>query len=335
MQKNTSLVITSIADDKNKVLGQYAALCKEKGISFILIGDRKSPDNFSLAGCDFYAVDAQQKLNLALAKIIPENHYARKNLGYLIAMQNGSEVIVETDDDNIPYASFWQRIRKKQVPAYFLEHKSWVNIYKYFSDKNIWPRGFALQKLQEPLPELSKYDTLLCPIQQGLADEDPDVDAIYRLSMPLPVQFKKRESIALGKNTICPFNSQNTTWFKEAFPLLYLPFYCPFRMTDIWRSFVVQRVAWEYDWFVLYHNATVWQERNQHDFMADFKDEMQGYLHNLEIVERLKNLQLKKDKDSICENMMQCYEVFIQMGLIDKEEIQLLEAWFQDISQIK
>ena len=75
-----------------------------------------------------------------------------------------------------------------------------------------------------------------CPIQQGLADENPDVDAIYRLVLPLPVQFETGRRIALKRGVWSPFNSQNTAWWPDAFPLLYLPAYCSFRMTDIWRK---------------------------------------------------------------------------------------------------
>src|SRR5438270_335676 len=85
-------------------------------------------------------------------------------------------------------------------------------------------------------PSTLERKEIYCPIQQGLADENPDVDAIYRLAFPLPLTFRTDRRIALGGSAWCPFNSQNTTWTREAFPLLYLPSYCSFRMTDIWRS---------------------------------------------------------------------------------------------------
>jgi len=58
--------------------------------------------------------------------------------------------------------------------------------YKYFTKNNIWPRGFALENIQDNLPKLKNLQMLNCPIQQGLADENPDIDAIYRLTLPLP-----------------------------------------------------------------------------------------------------------------------------------------------------
>src|SRR5208283_4589196 len=101
-----------------------------------------------------------------------------------------------------------------------------------------------------------------------------------------------RRPISLGSNCWCPINSQNTTWFKEAFPLLYLPSYCNFRMTDIWRGLIAQRIAWNYGWVVSYHNASVFQERNKHNLLKDFQEEIPGYLNNREIAKKLKNINL-------------------------------------------
>jgi hypothetical protein len=169
----------------------------------------------------------------------------------------------------------------------------------------------------------------LCPIQQGFADENPDVDAISRLTLPLPIIFNKSNSIALGNNSICPFNSQNTTWFKEAFPLLYLPSYCSFRMTDIWRSFVAQRIAWTCGWPILFYQSTVWQERNDHNLMNDFRDEIVGYNNNSH--KSLKELNLKEGIENIPANMRLCYNTMIELGVVGQREVIFLDVWLQDI----
>ena len=331
--ENIYLVITSIADDQHSILVDYARESLKKGIPFILIGDTKSPDVFSLDGCDYYSIERQNKQKFNLASILPVKHYARKNLGYLIAMSKGAEIIIETDDDNLPFDAFWGE-RKRTLNAHLLENKDWVNVYKYFSDVNIWPRGFALEYLQNASPQLGLNSIIECPIQQGLADENPDVDAIYRLSLPLPITFNKGDNIALGINSICPFNSQNTTWFREAFPLLYLPSYCSFRMTDIWRSFVAQRIAWTCGWSILFHQSTVWQKRNDHDLMNDFKDEISGYSNNRNIMEIFKSLELKDGVENISSNLRICYDALIDMGLVDSKERLLLDAWLSDIKSI-
>ena len=154
-------------------------------------------------------------------------------------------------------------------------------MFKFFSDALIWPRGFPLEHIQTSKNiEDGLEQTIVSPIHQGLADLNPDVDAVYRLVKTLPQSFSQNAPIALGEGSWSPFNSQNTTWFKDAFPLLYIPSYCSFRMCDIWRSFVALRICCANDWPVLFHAATVYQERNEHDLLRDFRDEIEGYLHN-------------------------------------------------------
>ena len=335
--KNTALVITSIAGPESKVLQTYAKECGERDIPFIVIGDSKSPDNFHLNNCDFWDLDRQKTLQFSLAPILPTGHYSRKNLGYLKALKNGATTIVETDDDNYPLPDFWSALdRSRKIKAYDIKNEGWVNVYRYFSDDMIWPRGFPLEQIQEQAKDLSNFTNqeVTCPIQQGLADENPDVDALYRLSYPLPIQFKKGPKLALGQNAWSPFNSQNTFWFREAMPLMYLPSYCSFRMTDIWRSFITQRVAWENDWSVLYHESTVWQERNDHNLLKDFEDEIPGYLNNQKIIDVLTDLELKAGEDAICDNLLKCYDAMIDNGWIEAKEAPLVRAWVEDISNV-
>jgi hypothetical protein len=324
------LVITSIASQDHPFLKHFAEESLKRTIPFILVGDTKSPKEFNLQGCDFYSLERQQTLNFQLSGILPVRHYARKNLGYLLAILRGAEIIIETDDDNFPLEGFWAN-RTKQVSAYLLVNNDWVNVYKYFTEAHIWPRGFATEHIKDSLPALEKQTLISCPIQQGLADGNPDVDAIYRLIMPLPISFNKSANIAVGKNSVCPFNSQNTTWFKEAFPLLYLPSFCSFRMTDIWRSFVAQRIAWTCGWQILFHQSTVCQQRNDHNLLKDFRDEVSGYNSNGQIYSILKEMGLKEGIENIPDNMILCYKTLIDMGLINQKELFLLDAWLSDI----
>ena len=228
MRQNFPLIITSIAKPENKILQQIAAQAKKNHIEVILIGDRKSPKNFYLDGINFYSIEQQKILDFKLAKTLPENHYSRKNIGYLIAISKGYDVIVETDDDNIPYQHFWLQ-RSLKIKTEIIKNQGWINVYKYFTDKNVWPRGLPLEFVKQPIVN-GVIKEVEAPIQQGLADLNPDVDAIYRFVGELPIEFRNRLPIALGRGSFSPFNSQNTTWFKQAFPLLYLPSFCSFRI---------------------------------------------------------------------------------------------------------
>lgn len=329
-----SVVVTSISAP-NPALRDLAAGCIERGYNFTVVGDVPSPAHFSLEGCDFYSLAQQAKTGFRSAELLPTRHYTRKNLGYLLAIQQRSELILETDDDNFPRADFWlPRQRTHHGPV--LEANGWTNVYKYFSDVNIWPRGLPLDAVQQELPDYASLPLteVNCPIQQGLADENPDVDAIYRLILPLPVSFRQDRRIHLGNGAWCPFNSQNTTWYPEAYPLLYLPSFCTFRMTDIWRSFVAQRIAWANNWHILFHEANVYQLRNDHSLIRDFADEVPGYLHNRKIAETLDALQLALGVDSIPDNLRLCYEALISKTFVGSGELPLLEAWLEDLQHI-
>ncbi len=331
MKKNIKLVVTTISPP-NKVLQKLAEGCQSHNWDFIVIGDTKSPKDFSLAGSQYYDVDAQVATGLEYAKLCPTRHYARKNIGYLLAIRDGAESIVETDDDNLPLDSFWQET-SPTVESKIIDKADWVNVYKYYSDAIIWPRGLPLDKINDPIPHYEGLTTASssCPIQQGLANDNPDVDAIYRLVLPLPIKFQDGIKLALGEETWCPFNSQNTVWFPAAYPLLYLPAYCSFRMTDIWRSFVAQRICWENGWRVLFYSPTVYQERNEHNLMRDFEDEVSGYLNNDKIAKSLAETNLKSGEANILDNLRKCYDVLIDLGVVKPEEAELLEAWIKDI----
>lgn len=338
MQNNkTAVVVTSIFSPNRSLLALAAGAMENKW-QFIVVGDVSSPKDFYLENAAYYDIVAQKNLKWNLASLCPERHYSRKNIGYLIAMGNGCNVIVETDDDNIPNSEFWLP-RQRLVEGKRIKGKGWVNIYKQFTEEKIWPRGFPLEEIHQSIDNFSICDVksnTWSPIQQGLADANPDVDAIFRMTQKLPITFAKSNNYYLEKGVWCPFNSQNTTWFSEAFPLLYLPSFCSFRMTDIWRSFVAQRVIWECDWEILFHGATVWQERNQHNLLKDFEQEVPGYINNSRIRMLLDKLELKAGIDQITNNMLMCYEELVRNKIIsDHKELDLLSAWLEDIQLIK
>jgi hypothetical protein len=334
MNPDHALVVTSISAP-NPVLQSLAEGCSREGVRFLVIGDRGSPAEFHLKGCEFFDVPTQQQSGLRYAELCPLKSYTRKNIGYLMAIRDGAQIIVETDDDNFPRPAFWSP-RERSVATRHLEGSGWVNAYRYFSDSGIWPRGLPLMEVQKAVPaydELPAGD-LDCPIQQGLADMNPDVDAIYRLLHTLPQNFRRDRRLALGSGAWCPFNSQNTTWWPDAFPLLYLPAHCSFRMTDIWRSFVAQRIAWVNGWSLLFHEPTVWQERNEHNLLRDFEDEIPGYLMNQLIARKLDSLDLKPGKKNLPDNLRACYRGLIEIGAIKSQEIPLLEAWIIDLARV-
>lgn len=75
-------------------------LSKLKGWSVVVVGDLKTPSEWSLPNCVFLSVERQKQLNYRIHRLLPYRAYSRKNIGYLFAIRHGAKVIYETDDDN-------------------------------------------------------------------------------------------------------------------------------------------------------------------------------------------------------------------------------------------
>lgn len=293
-----------------------------KRTDLIVVGDVKTPKDWHYDNVQFIGSDVQLRFS-------PNNHYSRKNLGYLAAIAGGAEVIYDTDDDNIPNEN-WKE-RTVEVEANESIEDGWYNVYDLFTDNFVWPRGFSLRHLDN-FPSTGPKKTQNSSIQQGVSNGEPDVDAIWRLSHNHANIFGVKKSIYLKPGAWCPFNSQSTWWFPKAYPLMYLPVTASFRMTDIWRSFVAQRCLWEMGEGVTFHTpAEVYQDRNEHDLLKDFEDEIPGYLLNDKIVNILSGLSLSGD---VCQNLMSCYKALEDNQIVPMHEIRSVSAWIKDIQKI-
>ena len=326
-------VLTTIQPPTDCVRGLIETLSPLSATT-IVIGDRKGPSDFDLPGTEFHRFVDQPALPLRLAKIVPAAHYARKNIGYLLAIRQRAECIYETDDDNAPLPHWTPR--EERVDAVAVDARPWFNVYRLFTDELIWPRGFPLDKITDPATyrhAAGVSTTIRAPIQQGLANGAPDVDAVWRLVLDHPVDFVAgRPSVLLPRGTYCPFNSQTTWWWPAAYPLLYLPSFCSFRMTDIWRSFVAQRCLWELDCGLVFHAAEAYQLRNPHNLIRDFKDEVPGYLENDRICQVLNDCKLTAGEPHVGANLRVCYEALIAAKIISADEMPLVDAWLADLA---
>lgn len=295
------------------------------GNKLIVVGDKKTPEDWNYKDTNYMPYVKREPW---FEGCDPTNHYARKNLGYLEAMRNNAALIYDTDDDNIPNDNW--KVRSLICSADVSETKGWVNVYDFFSDEYVWPRGFALSKLSNK-GHYNERRNVRSAIQQGLSNGDADVDAVWRLILNKNISFENRQSIFLDRGSWCPFNSQTTWWLPKAYPLMYLPLYASFRMTDIWRSFIAQRCLWELGEGITFHSpAEVFQDRNQHNLLKDFQDEIPGYLHNEEIVETLESLSLKKGEENICDNLLACYEAIVDKDILPYIEIRCLKCWIKE-----
>ncbi len=321
-----TIVITSIYPPTEAVL----AFSKMDDCNLIVVGDKKTPTDWQCDGVTYLSVEAQASVGSYLQKLLPFNHYGRKMLGYLHALSEGATYIIDTDDDNIPKDG-WAFPPFDSSYDTIAGDKGFINVYQLYTDAHIWPRGLPLDLINTrfDLEHDLRTENIKVGMWQGLADEDPDVDAVYRLTNDTPCYFKSRAPLALGKGTISPFNTQNTMVRKELFPLLYLPTYVTFRFTDILRGFVAQPIMWLYDYHLGFLDATVVQKRNPHDYMKDFISEIPMYQHCREVME-ITSAAISA-RHSIEDNLSNAYERLQRASIVEAKELPVLEAWLKDI----
>jgi hypothetical protein len=322
------IIITTI-NSKSRAILEFE---KRKDWHIVVVGDTKSQPISSSENLTFLPVEEQLKLDYRYAGQCPFNHYARKNIGYLYAIEHGAEVIFDTDDDNIPYEGW-------DLPGFSSENAvesgdKFINLYRHFTGENIWPRGFPLDELQKTGQNslrVKKSREVKIGVWQGLTDDEPDTDAIYWLVLNKKIKFEKNEPLYLPKGHFCPINSQNTFWRREVFPYLYLPATVSFRFTDILRGYIAQGLMGQQGFHIGFTKATVYQERNPHNLMKDFADEVDGYIHMKRIVEIIENVNLS---DDLVENMRKVYRDLHSSSLVGAEELTYLNLWWEDYNRL-
>lgn len=344
LNQNIAYVITTIQSLTEPVL-KLADRMDGVNNRLFLIGDKKTPAISSSVGMKYFSTDDQLSLKSELAQILPWNSYGRKMVGYQLAFESGCNWIRETDDDNYPLDSFFNSpsttLNVRSVKP-LVNQSSWLNCYSFFTDQYVWPRGYPIELLgsdkknsQEVSFDIEQEVITGAVIQQGLANGEPDLDALYRMliSDDIKMTFDEKLPLLLPKNAYCPFNSQATLWNSIVFPLMYLPLTCTFRMTDIWRSFIVQRILRETDLSIVFTSPTVFQERNPHDFHKDFIDEIPGYTLNKKFVADLDKISISGGAENILDDLNLVYNSMVEMRYFEPVELTYLSAWSELFKQ--
>ena len=330
---NKFVVITSI-NPPNEAISQFA---KWPGWDVVVVGDRKTPEPWAYPNVTYLNIEQQHDMFGEFGNFvssIPENTYLRKMIGYIYAIRHGANLIFESDDDNIPYPDASEIVESHLPPEtrkqgrHGRHDSGWHNVYRSFGSKKCWPRGFPLELINKSHPQIG-YGNNSWGILQFLADEDPDVDAIYRMSNGESVLFENKEKIILDAGTYCPVNSQATLWTEETFPLLFLPFGVADRVTDILRGYIATTCLWKENYSVAYASPIVYQKRNAHNLFHDFMQEQPLYLYADQWRRMLISLKTK--------TMIDTYRAALQQlstgGFITPDNIELYEEFLLEIGR--
>jgi hypothetical protein len=321
-----------------------------KNWTVVVVGDKKSAvdETYSVSNVVFLSVTAQEELAYPIQ--LPYNSYARKIIGYLYAIQHGATTIYESDDDNMPIAdlSGFLAAREKilhYIPKTAAELDSEapypvVNPYAHFGHPSIWPRGYPLDALNLEQQELFQVEEGNTWIQQSLANGDPDVDAVFRLTRklhhkPIDITFdSSAPSVALPAGTFCPYNSQNTLHHYPAFWALFIPGSVSFRVSDIWRSYWAQRLLWEVAGVVSFLPPFVYQERNAHNYIKDFEEEQQLYTQSGALIQFLSKWRPAARSRKFVDVILQLSEDMAVAGFWDQSDAALVAQWCKALEQL-
>lgn len=326
---NRWIVITSIYYPTQAV----QLLASLSGWKVVVVADKKTPPDWSCPGCVLLTLEDQRQLGYKTYDYIPFNHYARKNIGYLYAISQGAEVIYDTDDDNIPLNGDLNYLPSTYSGLMIKTKNFFCNIYSHFGQPTVWPRGFPIENVLNSSVSETVFIGHYPLIQQALVNGDPDVDAIFRLTRNLNINFSNQpSSLSLSPQTMCPFNSQSTFFHKDAFWGLLIPVSTKFRVCDIWRGYITQRLLWDIEGSLAFLPPQAIQERNDHNLLIDFIDELDLYIKSKKLAMSL--IDWKGTDQALKERFIDLVQYLIQQKFYEPIELELLKAWMFDLNKI-
>lgn len=299
------IVITTI--NQNTAVENYDRLITDYGLEdkfrLYVIGDIDTP-HLKIVNGKYYSIDEQEyrfKGN-QFYDTLPFHCYTRKNLGYLLAYEDGCDSILSTDDDNFCYSAraLLEQCDFTQTTDLVLSagKGTYANYLSYFASKSmpdLWPRGIPPSEyyhcnIERVVPFKTKTGVIA-----SVCDGSPDFDAIGHVLYPDFINFCDGKPLYHCQG-YAPYNTQSTTIAREWLFCHCLPSYTG-RACDIWSSYIGQHVMHEYDVGTLFIGPKLYQKRNIHTTNQDIIDEKEVILKvNILVKEILSSLHSKQDE---------------------------------------
>jgi hypothetical protein len=272
----------------SEALRKYAAMSDWK---LIVAGDRKTPHESyrKMENIIYLDPDEQERLYPRLSDAIGWNCMERRNISVLHAYKLGADVVALVDDDNIPLDGWGQNLmigKPTKCTIYTpTKHPLVFDPVSATEYKNIWHRGYPMPWLNGR-HEWTKEKGVVTPaIQADFWNGDPDIDAMCRCEHAPECTFDP-SNFPIATTALSPFNSQNT-FLSRGVIRDYFLWPETLRMQDIWAAYYVEALGHK----VVYGKASVYQARNEHNLVTDFKNEIIGYLNTHNLVSEPLNLK--------------------------------------------
>lgn len=209
----------------------------KEDVEIIVIIDRKTPATVA-ERCRHYGLvcptlDEQETFLSrfpSMAGRIPYDSDNRRNIGFLIALDCGAELMISIDDDNyclddVDFVGEHLAAGKTIDLASTESGDGWINICSLLHSSTsdpIFPRGFPyFARRHERAIREARSGAARVAINVGLWLSDPDVDAMTRLVQAPRIGSAEPRSIRLGTDTWTPINTQNTAVVRDAVAAYY------------------------------------------------------------------------------------------------------------------
>ena len=107
----TKVIVCTSINPPTEAIAQYDSM---PDWTLVVVGDKKTPANYSLENGIYLSPDEQRALAPDLSEAIGWNCIQRRNFGFLVARQLNAELIAVVDDDNIPLDNWGTSVRVGQ-----------------------------------------------------------------------------------------------------------------------------------------------------------------------------------------------------------------------------
>lgn len=355
----TTIYYPSVLDDLYENIAKFGHLDKVK---VWVIGDRKTPEscfelarNISDKGLevqyhDVVSQDEWGKRCPDFYQRIPYNNETRRNIGYLMALEDGCETLISIDDDNFPLEDdlvAGHSLTGDKVPQNVIkEETGFHNICEYLEispERHVFPRGYPFRlRGHSNSPVLNEADdNAKIGVTAGLWLSDPDVDATTWLNGKVSGTVYRGDDIqVLDQGTWTPVNTQNTSVTRELIPAyLCIPMGWKVpggtiqRYGDIWGGYFLQAVMKDTDFHVAFGRPIVDHRRNPHDYVDDLRFEYWGMILTDWLLEKLKT-EFSPESNSITDRVDELAAFIENRAIPDlpnwcPEEIEGFLSWTQ------
>jgi len=306
----TTIVTTTI--NVPTFLKGYQANAEKFGhdVNYIVAGDLKSDprtqswcDN-NITNCQFLSAKTQDDYLSrfpGLLRELPYNTPGRRNVAMLLAYEQGADVVITLDDDNLAteYDAIGDHsvVGKNSIQWLHGSSTGWLNVCDLLQEKNnteFYHRGFAPGMRWKPNTIYKYTADAKVVVNAGLWTGDPDTDAITRLERPLVTTgFKPHltERIALQPGTWSPFNCQNTALAREVIPAYFLSPAIG-RHDDIFAGYIINKIAGYLGDVITFGKPLAFHNRTPHDLWKDLDAECTGMQLTDSFCETLRGIRL-------------------------------------------